>query len=86
MRSTVKLLFSGVMLMLMAIFALLANGGGLALALGIAALIIFVLGLLDTGRPSEPSPQLPQVKCPSCGKKYDFDYAACPYCGEKNPQ
>ncbi len=79
--SSVKLLFSGVMLMLLAIFILLAGGDGLALLLGVAAFIVFCFGLLDTGKPPKPSPELPQVKCPHCGREYDFDYAACPYCG-----
>jgi len=25
--------------------------------------------------------QLPQTKCPRCGKSHDFDYPKCPYCG-----
>ena len=24
---------------------------------------------------------IPQVRCPRCGKKHDFDYPKCPYCG-----
>ena len=23
---------------------------------------------------------IPQVRCPSCGKYHDFDYPKCPYC------
>ena len=26
------------------------------------------------------SEQLPQKKCPRCGKMHDFDYPKCPYC------
>lgn len=36
--------------------------------------------------PPEPETQetgIPQCRCPSCGKKHDFDYPKCPYCGYK---
>ena len=26
---------------------------------------------------------LPQVKCPACGKEFDFDYVKCPFCKAK---
>lgn len=25
--------------------------------------------------------ELPQKECPKCGKKHDFDYPKCPFCG-----
>ena len=24
---------------------------------------------------------VPQTQCPKCGKKHDFDYPKCPFCG-----
>lgn len=24
--------------------------------------------------------ELPQIECPKCGKKHDFDYPKCPFC------
>lgn len=32
---------------------------------------------------NETYSKLAQVKCPSCGKKHDFDYPKCPYCKHK---
>ena len=29
---------------------------------------------------------LPQVTCPACGVRYDFDYPKCPACGAANPK
>ncbi len=29
---------------------------------------------------SGPRNNLPQVKCPKCGKSHDFDYPKCPFC------
>lgn len=25
--------------------------------------------------------EIPQCRCPSCGREHDFDYPKCPYCG-----
>ena len=25
--------------------------------------------------------ELPQKQCPKCGKRHDFDYPKCPFCG-----
>lgn len=30
------------------------------------------------GSPNEK--ELPQRKCPNCGKQHDFDYPKCPFC------
>jgi DNA-directed RNA polymerase subunit RPC12/RpoP len=27
---------------------------------------------------------VPQVRCRACGKEHDFDYPACPYCGQQS--
>ncbi|MCI9036430.1 MAG: hypothetical protein HFF80_01585 [Oscillospiraceae bacterium] len=29
----------------------------------------------------EHSSVLPQTNCPACGRRYDFDYPRCPFCG-----
>ena len=29
---------------------------------------------------------LPQRKCPKCGRSYDFDYPKCPHCGTSPDQ
>lgn len=28
--------------------------------------------------------ELPQKRCPSCGREHDFDYPRCPFCGYEN--
>lgn len=45
---------------------------------------LFLVGLFmpaDGDVKVEPSDDLPQKTCPSCGKTHDFDYPACPHCG-----
>lgn len=45
---------------------------------------LFIIGLVkpaDGFSVPKQSDDLPQKKCPACGKKHDFDYPACPYCG-----
>ncbi len=81
--TAVKLMFSGVMLTVNGVFLLVAGADGLAMILWIAALIVFCIGLFDSGRPPKPSPELLQIKCTRCGREFDFDYDSCPYCGEK---
>ncbi len=27
--------------------------------------------------------ELPQIVCPECGTKHDFDYGKCPFCGHE---
>lgn len=27
--------------------------------------------------------EVTQITCPKCGKKHDFDYPKCPFCGNK---
>ena len=45
---------------------------------------LFVIGLWmpaeGTSAP-EPDEELPQKECPECGKRHDFAYPRCPYCG-----
>lgn len=31
--------------------------------------------------PNASDSDLPQRKCPKCGRSYDFDYPKCPHCG-----
>lgn len=44
---------------------------------------LFLYGMVRPadGFPPVTSDELPQVKCPDCGKSHDFDYPACPHCG-----
>lgn len=39
---------------------------------------------LSATDPDGSDPDLPQQKCPACGKFYDFDYPQCPHCGQKS--
>ena len=34
----------------------------------------------DGGEDEYSEGDIPQVRCPSCGKYHDFDYPKCPYC------
>lgn len=37
-------------------------------------------GKLEFYLAEEAEEELPQRKCPNCGKKHDFDYPKCPFC------
>ncbi len=37
-------------------------------------------GKLEFFTAEEPSSDLPQRRCPKCGKQHDFDYPRCPFC------
>ena len=40
-------------------------------------------GKIEFFIPSEE--ELPQRKCPVCGRQHDFDYPKCPHCGHRYP-
>ena len=44
---------------------------------------LFLAGLLTPTekKVTKQSEDLPQKRCPKCGKNHDFDYPKCPYCG-----
>ena len=45
---------------------------------------LFVAGLImpaDGAKPPKQLEDFPQVECPNCGMKHDFDYPRCPFCG-----
>lgn len=37
-------------------------------------------GKIELFRANGPKEELPQRKCPECGKEHDFDYPKCPFC------
>lgn len=87
MMDAIKLMLSGIMLMLTAIFLALMGADEICLFLAVIGVILFIIGVFqrtdDTPLSLDP---LPQKTCRSCGKAYDFDYAACPYCGNQNEE
>ena len=59
--------------------------GTMALIAMLAALVVFVIGLL-MGKDDEedlPVEKLPKKTCPVCNKSHDFDYPKCPFCGHE---
>ena len=87
MMDAIKLMLSGIMLMLIAVFLIFCDAGNPALLVAAVAVILFVIGVFqrtdDTPMSLDP---LPQKTCPNCGKQYDFDYAACSYCGNTDTE
>ena len=84
--SCMKVMLTGVMLVVVAAFLIAADQSNMEFAalcffLGIG---VFLVGLLIPWDPKEKviiDDTLPQRKCPKCGKEHDFDYHKCPYCG-----
>lgn len=84
--SCMKVMLTGVMLVVVAAFLIAADQSNMEFAalcffLGIG---VFLVGLLIPWDPKEKviiDDALPQRKCPKCGKEHDFDYHKCPYCG-----
>lgn len=81
----VKLMMSGGLLILLG--PLMANldvmFSGVMVLCWLAGIPLFVAGLVTKDGKNVPTMQadLPQKKCPKCGKSHDFDYPKCPYCG-----
>lgn len=83
--SCVKVMLSGIMLAVVAAFLIAADNSNMELSMLclFVGLVMFVVGLcIPYG--SKPAPvlseELPQKKCPKCGKAHDFDYPKCPFC------
>ena len=88
--SCVKVMLTGVMLLLIAIFFCVVDdrGGGIYMDVSalcfIAGITVFLVGLFIPWHMREAiiDDDLPQRLCPQCGKKHDFDYPQCPHCGK----
>ena len=83
--SCVKVMLSGVMLAVVAAFLIAADNSNMELSMLclFVGLVMFVVGLcIPYGSKPAPVPneELPQKKCPKCGKAHDFDYPKCPFC------
>lgn len=84
--SFVKVMLTGVMLLLIAIFFYVADGTGIFMDISglcfIGGIITFLVGLFIPQEKKDAiiDDALPQRQCPRCGKQHDFDYPQCPYC------
>lgn len=84
--SFLKVMFTGVMLVLIGTFLIAADTCNMEFSavcffVGIG---VFIVGLLIPWDPKDKvivDDTLPQRKCPKCGKEHDFDYHKCPFCG-----
>lgn len=82
MMDAIKLMLSGIMLMLIAIFLIFCEAGNFCMFLSVIGVILFVIGVFQKVNDTPMAlDELPQKTCANCGKEYDFDYATCPYCG-----
>jgi len=87
MLDAIKLLLSGIMLLLIAIFLIQLGADQICLFLAVIGVILFVIGVFQrTDETPVSLDELPQKKCKNCGREYDFDYAACPYCGSTDTE
>ena len=85
--SCVKVMLSGVMLLLVGIFFAVADGTGIYMDISawcfVLSIPVFLVGLLIPMHKKDAivDDTLPQKTCPQCGKQHDFDYPQCPHCG-----
>lgn len=85
--SCVKVMLSGIMLLLVGIFFYAADGTGIYMDISglcfIFGIIVFIVGLCIPWHMGNAikDDSLPQKTCPQCGKVQDFDYPKCPHCG-----
>ena len=87
MMDAIKLMLSGIMLLLIAIFLIQLGADQISLFLAVIAVILFVVGVFQrTDETPMSLDELPQKKCKNCGREYDFDYAARPYCGNTDTE
>lgn len=83
--SCVKVMMVGLMLVVIAAFLIAADESNMdhAAVCFFIGIIVFVIGLFipwnGKGKPIK-NDDLPQRKCPKCGKEHDFDYPKCPFC------
>ena len=82
--SFLKVMLSGIMLLLIGTFLYTADTGNMDVSgfCFIAGIIVFLVGLFIPMQRGDAivDDTLPQKKCPKCGKEHDFDYPKCPYC------
>ena len=84
--SCVKVMLSGIMLLLIGIFFYVADGTGVYMDLSglcfLLGIIVFIVGLCIPWQMGNAiiDDNLPQKNCPQCGKQHDFDYPKCPHC------
>ena len=84
--SCVKVMLTGIFLILVATFLTAADAGFVMDVAGlcfIGGIITFMVGLFIPMHKQDAivDDSLPQRQCPQCGKKHDFDYLQCPHCG-----
>lgn len=84
--SCVKVMLTGIFLILVATFLTAADAGFVMDVAGlcfIGGIITFMVGLFIPMHKQDAivDDSLPQRQCPQCGKKHDFDYPQCPHCG-----
>lgn len=84
--SCVKVMLTGILLVLIGTFLYVADSSNMDAAafFFFAGIVVFVVGLLipwDGRGKAVVNDDLPQRKCPKCGKEHDFDYPQCPHCG-----
>ena len=82
--SFLKVMLSGIMLLLIGTFLYTADTGNMDVSefCFITGIIVFLVGLFIPMQRGDAivDDTLPQKKCPKCGKEHDFDYPTCPYC------
>ena len=84
--SCVKVMLTGIFLILVATFLTAADAGFVMDVAGlcfIGGIITFMVGLFIPMHKQDAivDDSLPQRQCLQCGKKHDFDYPQCPHCG-----
>ena len=83
--SCVKVMLTGVMLLSVGTFLITADDSNMDFSAFcfFGGIILFVVGLFipAQGGKAVVNEELPQRKCPRCGKHHDFDYPQCPHCG-----
>ena len=84
--SCVKVMLTGIFLLIVGIFLYQADAGyfmEFSALCFIAGVIVFVVGLFIPMHKKDAvvDDTLPQKTCPQCGKQHDFDYPQCPHCG-----
>lgn len=83
--SCVKMMLTGMMLVLIGTFLFVADSGNgeISAFCFLAGILLFIIGLfIPWNKKAVPvkNDDLPQRKCPKCGMEHDFDYPKCPYC------